>query len=226
VPLQIRFIDSIRPVKIGRELRFEVTRTDRPTERVSFDQLDFAFAPVLWGDVGPGTEDGTGVVRVVALAKSRDVYDKPKYEMTATFKARGDTSLEAGNLFAIGLAAPVVEIKFFTREDDPSTEAVEQEYEEFDPQAQSTPLKPSDLSVDPAHHAELFEKGGKFYARILDPMRAGRLIVTFPNGEKAEIALDVRLAGKRPEELARLASEPDVDGEGEGERSSPKAWPA
>ena len=68
VPLQIKFIDPIRPVKMGRELRFEVTRTDRPTERVSFDQLDFAFAPVMWGVVGPGAEPGTGVVKVVAVS--------------------------------------------------------------------------------------------------------------------------------------------------------------
>jgi len=208
VPLQIKFIDAIRPVKMGRELRFEVVRTDRPTERVPFDQLDFSFAPVLWGIVGPGAEPGLGVVKVVALAKSRDVYDKPKYEMTATYKARGDTQLETGNLFALAYLPPVVELRFYVREDDPSED--ETHYEEFDPQKQGTPLKSGDIKVDPPHAADIFEQGGRFFARILKPTTTGTIIVTFPNGEKATVILDVRHAGKRPEELARLSEAQDA----------------
>jgi hypothetical protein len=200
VPLEIKFIDPQKPIKVGREIRFEVVRTDRPSERVPFDQLDFAFAPVLWGVVSAGGEAGTGVVKVVALAKSRDVYDRPKYEMSATYKARGDAALESGNLFALALAAPVVEVKFFVREEDPT---IPEEYEPFDPQAQSQPLSSADFKVEPPHAAEVFEEAGRFFARIADPSLVGTLTVTFPNGEEATLRLDVRDAGKRPEELSR-----------------------
>src|SRR5688572_32290029 len=47
------------------------------------------------------------------------------------------SDLEAGNLFAVAFGPPVVELRFYMREDDPSTDAIE--YERFDPQSQSAP---------------------------------------------------------------------------------------
>src|SRR5207248_1845220 len=102
---------------------------------------------LVWGEVRPGAETGLAVVTVVATAKPADIYDRPKYGLSATFKARGDAALETVNRFVLGMAAPVVELRFFIREDDL--------LDGFNPQEQRTPLTVEDFEVTPPGSAEI-----------------------------------------------------------------------
>ncbi|HVY62217.1 MAG TPA: hypothetical protein VHF22_11225 [Planctomycetota bacterium] len=189
VPLKIRFLDPVTSLKVGREVRIEVTRADGAGERVPIDHLDFSFSPLVWGEVRPGPETGLAVVRVVATAKPVDIYDRPKYGLTATFKARGDAALEHVNRFVLGMAAPVVELRFFIREDDL--------LEGFNPQEQRTPLTLADFEVAPPGSAEVIVDGDRIAARILWANVVPKLTVKFPNGERAAIDLDLTKAGAK-----------------------------
>ncbi len=186
VPLRIRFLDPVQPFRLGREIRFEVERADLEGggPPVPIDQLDFGFAPLEWGEVRVGDGPALGVVKVVAVAKPRDVYDRPKYELSATFKARGGLEVETVTRFALAWGAPVVELRFFIMD--------EERFDPFDPQAQSRPLAPAaDFEVVPAGSADVFLDGSRFFARIHDPRTVTTVTVRFPNGEKAATRIDL-----------------------------------
>jgi hypothetical protein len=203
VPLEIRFLDPVSSLKVGREVRIEVRRADGTGERVPVDQLDFSFAPLVWGEVRAGADPGQGIVRVIALAKTADIYDRPRYGLTATYKARGDAALEeTGSRFALGMAVPIVDIHFYFRDQD--------EFEPFEPQEQRTPLAAEDFEVSPPGSAEVILEGKRVRARVLRPGAAPRLTVRFPNGERATIELDMTRAGR----TGPIAMTPGTDAAG------------
>jgi hypothetical protein len=197
VPLRIRFLDAVQGIKVGKEFRFEVVQEDRGAEqRVAIDRLDFSFAPLAWGEVRPGPGPTTGVVRVIAVHKPVDIYDRPKYDMVATFKAHGGTVVETVTQFALGLGLPVVELAFYIKHGD-------EEFESFRPMEQRKTLDPRrDFEITPVGAAEVFADGKRLYLRLLRPEARPRVTVRFPNEETATLEVDLRRAGAGPLFLA------------------------
>lgn len=194
VPLRIRFIDPVQGIKVGKELRFEVLQGEGPdAHRVAIERLDFAFSPLAWGEVRTDDDPFLGVVRVVAVHRPADIYERPHYDVSATLKARGGTSVETVNQFALALSAPVVELKFYIRDEEDG------DLELFHPQEQRRPLDPArDIRATPPYGVEVFEEGRRIFLRILDPARRPEVTVTFPNQEEATLAIDVASAGAPP----------------------------
>jgi hypothetical protein len=184
-PLKIRFLDPIREMKIGDQFRFEVAPPEKGARsRIPIEALDFRFTPFAWGDVEVGASPCVGIVRVSALHKPLDVYDRPKYEMFATFKASGGAEVETVTQFAVAVTPPVVELRFFLREAAGLTP--------FSPQEQARALVPErDIRVSPPDAAEVFAERERLFLRVLRPSARPRLTITFPNEEVATLEVDL-----------------------------------
>lgn len=216
VPLHIRFLDPIQGIKIGKDFRFEVAEADagRGEHKVAIDRLDFSFAPLAWGEVRPGADATTGIVRVVAVHRPADIYDRPKYDMVATVKSHGGAVVETVVRFALAIGLPVVELLFFLKNGD-------EEFEPFRPQEQRTSLDARrDFEVEPRDAGEVFVERDRIFFRFLRSDVRPRVTARFPNEETATLEVDLRHAGRgpvveeeaeAPEELLAPPPEPAVE---------------
>lgn len=90
VPLEIQFIDTPGELIIGEKIRFRVLKKGSvgQGQNVEIAQLDFIFQPIMWGQVETTEDPYVGLLRIVELVESPDVYAEPDYAISASLKAR------------------------------------------------------------------------------------------------------------------------------------------
>lgn len=96
VPLNIQFIDPPGDLDVGEKLRFRVVKQGAVGQglNIEIQQLDFLFQPIMWGQVENTDDPFVGLLRVVELIETSDVYAQPDYSISAVLKARGGTILK------------------------------------------------------------------------------------------------------------------------------------
>jgi hypothetical protein len=96
VSLQIQFIDPPGDLDVGEKLRFRVIKEGAAGQGLNIEvqQLDFLFNPIMWGQVETTDDPYVGLLRVVELIETNDVYAQPDYAISAVLKARGATVLK------------------------------------------------------------------------------------------------------------------------------------
>jgi len=185
IPLRIRWLDSPADLEVGRELRFEVYQADEPGERrVAVHRLGFNWSPIVWGEARPADDDAfVGICRMVATAPSDDIYDMPQYELSAYVRAVGSASVRPDRRFDVGVGLPEYPLTFFFFDGSGKRE--------FDPAAQKRPIGLDAFNVEPNGAASVLSRDGRFFLRIEHAGARPTVRVRFPNGDEADVTVDV-----------------------------------
>ncbi len=185
VPLEIRFLDPIKPVRKGRKVRFRVMQSGSGPSplAVPVAKVDFNFKPILWAKIEPGEDELTGVIHIIDKINPESVYDRPHYQVQARLAASGGTTVDSDFEVRIHSGPPIIELQFTLVDHD--------EPRPFDPMSENPPLDlATDVTVSPSESADIFSVGGRIYARILSVEPMPQVSVRFPSGEEVSMYLD------------------------------------
>jgi hypothetical protein len=137
VPLSIEFIDPPGDLDVGEKLRFRVVSQGAVGQghNIEVQQLDFLFNPIMWGQVEATDDPDVGLLRVIELIETSDIYAQPDYSISAVLKARGATVLKPKRLSRMAPRRVEIELIFL--------HGYGGNFERYDPLTGVQPLDPA-----------------------------------------------------------------------------------
>lgn len=183
--LQIEFKDSVKPLSVGKEIRFVVS-SNIGGERVNveIDKLKFTFEPEGWGEVRPGAEKTTGIIVVKKLVSEGDIFDETEYVVRAAFKGEGEGTIRERNRFRVALGLPIIELKLFY--------SGGAGWVEFDERTRARLDVQKNFEVSHPDIIKIITMEGKFYVQFLKESDIKPSVtVIFPNGDRATLVIDI-----------------------------------
>lgn len=193
--LEVRFLDEVKPLSVGKDIRFEVVATlgAGKTSKMNIDQLEFTQTPDGWASIMPTDDPTVGVLTVKKLVSGGGIFDETEYAIKAAIKGEGSGRIRSKSRFRMETGLPLVPLNLFYSWDGTSWKA-------FDAQTLSQlDAKKNFRTSDPAA-LEVVKLDGVFYAKWLaEATSPVEVTVTFPNGEKASLTLEFQGSKKAAE---------------------------
>ncbi|MDQ7780537.1 MAG: hypothetical protein RDV41_12650 [Planctomycetota bacterium] len=183
--LQIEFKDTVKPLSVGKEIRFVVVgKIGGDRGNVDISLLEFTFKPEGWGEVKSGPDKTTGIIEVKKLVSAGDIFDETEYVVRAAFKGEGEGAIRDKNRFKIALGLPIIELKFFYSGGGNWTEFDERSLARLDVNRSFEVSHPDIIKV--------IAMEGKFYVKFLKESDVKPSVtVIFPNGDRATLVIDI-----------------------------------
>ncbi len=197
--LQIEFKDNVKPLSVGKEIRFVVSgRIGGERVNVDIDTLEFAFKPEGWGEVRQGTDKSTGVIVVKKLVSEGDIFDETEYVVRAAFRGEGEGAIRDKNRFRIALGLPLIELKL--------SYSGGVEWIEFDERTRARFDIQKNFEVSHPDIIKVITMDGKFYVQFLKESDIKPSVtVIFPNGDRATLVIDISWVRSQSAESAGFA---------------------
>jgi hypothetical protein len=201
--LEIKFLDDVKPLSVGKEIRFEVyTKTASGKSKMSIDQLEFSQQPDGWAVITSGGDATTGVITVKKLVSGGGIFDETEYTIRATIKGEGAGSIRTKSRFRMETGLCLVPLDLSYSWDGTTWKA-------FDAATLAQLDAKKNFSVSDRSALDVVKLDGVFYARWLTEASAPvDITVTFPNGEKAMLSLEFHCTKK----AAETAPPPETGG--------------
>ena len=182
--LEIRFLDEVKPLTVGKDIRFEVYATTASGKsKMSIDQLEFTQEPAGWAQVTAGDDATTGVITVKKLISGGGIFDETEYSIKAYIKGEGTGKIRSKSRFRMETGLYLVPLNLFYSWDGTDWKA-------FDAATIAQLDARKNFEVSDPSALTIVKLDGVFYAKWLkEATNPVDVTVTFPNGEKASLTL-------------------------------------
>lgn len=210
--LEVRFLDEVKPLSVGKDIRFEVVATmGGKTSKMNIDQLEFSQTPDGWASIMPTDDATVGVITVKKLASGGGIFDETEYTIRAAIKGEGSGRIKSKSRFRLETGLCLVPLNMFYSWDGANWKA-------FDASTLSQlDAKKNFKSSDP-QSLVVVSLDGVFYAKWLQETTAPvEVTVTFPNNEKASLTLEFHCTKKAAETAPPTENPPATPGEMDAE---------
>ncbi len=192
--LEVRFLDEVKPLSVGKDIRFEVVATmGGKTSKMSIDQLEFSQTPDGWASIMPTDDATVGVITVKKLASGGGIFDETEYTIKAAIKGEGSGRIKSKSRFRLETGLCLVPLNMFYSWDGASWKAFDAStLTQLDAKKNFKSSDPQSLTV--------VSLDGVFYAKWLQETTTPvEVTVTFPNNEKASLTLEFHCTKKAAE---------------------------
>ncbi|NUN48843.1 MAG: hypothetical protein HUU15_08465 [Candidatus Brocadiae bacterium] len=183
--LEIVFLDEVKPLTPGKDIRFEVhAATTGGKSKMKIEQLEFTQTPDGWAAITIGEEPTIGVITVRKLISGGGIFDETEYSLKALIKGEGTGRIKSKSRFRLETGLCLIPLNLSYSWDGTT-------WKEFDAAtiAQLDPKK--NFTVSDPSAMDIVRLDGVFYARWLkESASAVEVLVTFPNSEKASLSLE------------------------------------
>lgn len=191
--LEVRFLDDVKPLSVGKDIRFEVVATIGGKEsKMQIDQLEFTQTPDGWASIS-SADPTTGVITVKKLMSGGGIFDETEYSLKASIKGEGSGKIKSKSRFKLETGLCLIPLNMFYSWDGAT-------WKTFDASTLSQLDAKKNFSVSDASAMEIVKLDGVFYAKWLaEATSPVQVTVTFPNNEKASLTLEFHCTKKSAE---------------------------
>ncbi len=192
--LEVRFLDEVKPLSVGKDIRFEVVATmGGKTSKMNIDQLEFSQTPEGWASIMPTDDATVGVLTVKKLSSGGGIFDETEYAIKAAIKGEGSGRIKSKSRFRLETGLCLVPLNMFYSWDGAT-------WKSFDASTLAQlDAKKNFKTSDPASLV-VVNVDGVFYAKWLQETTTPvEVTVTFPNNEKASLTLEFHCTKKAAE---------------------------
>ncbi|KAF0244603.1 MAG: hypothetical protein FD180_2365 [Planctomycetota bacterium] len=192
--LEVRFLDDVKPLSVGKDIRFEVIADlgGGKTSKMAIDQLEFSQQPEGWASIMPSDDPAVGVITVRKISGG-GVFDEAEYTIRAAIKGEGSGKIRSKSRFRMETGLPLVPLNMFYSWDGAN-------WKTFDAATLSQLDARKNFTTSNKSALEVVKLDGVFYAKWLSEAKNPvDVTVTFPNGEKASLTLEFQGTKKAAE---------------------------